>query len=131
MRNTYFYLKLWLPVIVWCSIIFYLSNIPYLSSGLEETLDTILRKIAHVVEFAILTFLLWRAIINSFKLDLTLVYKLSAILSVLYAISDEIHQAFVPFRGPRVTDVLIDSIGVVIAMWIIIRKNRSCKILPK
>ncbi len=123
--RTYSYLKLWLPVIIWCSVIFYLSGIPNLSSGLERPLDMVLRKGAHLVEYAVLTFLLWRALSNSFKIDLVWLYSLSAGISILYAISDEIHQSFVPTRGPRVMDVLIDSIGAVIALWLIMRRNRN------
>ncbi len=38
------------------------------------------------------------------------------ILSVLYAISDEIHQAFVPGRGPMVSDVVLDSAGAFVGV---------------
>jgi VanZ family protein len=40
----------------------------------------------------------------------------AALLGVLYAGSDEIHQIFVPTRGPSFTDVLIDSIGIALAL---------------
>ncbi len=124
MKNV-FYLKLWLPVILWCSVIFYLSSIPDLSSGLDKLPDMVLRKTAHLVEYAVLTFLLWRAFVGSFKLDLVWVYRLSVGISILYAISDEIHQAFVPSRGMRALDVLIDSIGAVIALWIIMKRKHN------
>ena len=55
------FLKLWGPVIVWAALIFALSSIPSLNSGLG-TWDEVLRKCAHVTEYAILGFLLLRAI---------------------------------------------------------------------
>jgi VanZ family protein len=35
------------------------------------------------------------------------------LICVLYAISDEIHQSFVPGRGPSIIDVFIDSTGAI------------------
>ena len=51
----------WLPVIVWAAVIFTFSSIPSLSTGLG-TWDTILRKGAHVTEYAVLGGLLYRAL---------------------------------------------------------------------
>ena len=50
----------WLPVIAWAAVIFTLSSIPSLSTGLG-TWDTILRKGAHLTEYAVLGGLLYRA----------------------------------------------------------------------
>ncbi len=43
---------------------------------------------------------------------------ISAIIGLLYAISDEIHQAFIPGRGPLVSDVFIDFSGVIMGIFI-------------
>ena len=43
---------------------------------------------------------------------------ISAIIGLLYAISDEIHQAFIPGRGPQIGDVGIDFAGVIIGILI-------------
>ena len=45
---------------------------------------------------------------------------ISLCIGILYATSDEIHQAFVPGRGPQVTDVMIDSMGVVLGILIVL-----------
>ena len=41
---------------------------------------------------------------------------LSSLFVMLYAVSDEIHQIFVPGRGPLVTDVLIDTVAGLIGI---------------
>jgi len=53
--------SLWLPVVVWAAVIFLFSSIPSLGTGLGVW-DTILRKGAHMTEYAILGLLLLRAI---------------------------------------------------------------------
>ena len=52
---------MWLPVVAWAAVIFAFSSIPSLSSGLG-TWDTILRKGAHITEYAVLGALLYRAL---------------------------------------------------------------------
>ena len=54
----------WLPVFLWAGLIFYLSSRSGLSSGLPWPYDFILRKGAHITEFAVLFLLLWRALVN-------------------------------------------------------------------
>jgi VanZ family protein len=69
----------------------------------------------HVLEFMILTLLL----VSAFK-----VFKkspwLAALVSVFYAATDEWHQTFVPHRGGHISDVLIDSLGIALAMLILV-----------
>lgn len=106
------HLKLWLPVILWAALIFTFSSIPDLKSDFKE--DFLLRKIAHGLEYFILTFLSWRAFRGSFKLGSWQQVLYPALLAVSYAASDELHQSFVKGRRGAVSDVLIDSTGVAI-----------------
>ncbi len=111
-----FILTSWLPVFVWAGLIFYLSSIPHLSTGWGFW-DLILRKMAHVVEYFILAFFLLRASRKTWpSLSRGLLLVGAGVTAVLYAMSDEVHQAFVPGRGPSVRDVLIDSSGVVLCL---------------
>ena len=103
-------LQLWMPVVAWAGLIFYLSGIPDLKTNLD--CDFILRKIAHMTEYLILTWLLSRALRESFALKSVGLFIFSVCLSVLYSISDEFHQSFVQGRVGSLRDVLIDSIGV-------------------
>ncbi len=111
-------------LIFWMGIIFYLSSQPDLKSGFESQIDFILRKIAHMAEYAALTFLAWRAFAGGKETEFPEVSLVSEtprfliyaiIFSILYAISDEYHQTFVAGRVGSLVDVLIDSAGIVIA----------------
>ena len=45
-------------------------------------------------------------------------FIVSIVISVLYAVSDEIHQIFVPSRVGAVADVFIDSLGATLGICI-------------
>ena len=96
----------WLPVVLWAALIFSLSSIPHLGTNLG-TGDLILRKCAHVTEYAVLAFLLARAIGRAAP---------AFLLGVLYAASDEFHQSFVSGRHASPIDVAIDSVGLLIGI---------------
>lgn len=109
MKTILFY---WIPVILWCSLIFYLSSIPDLKTNLGIW-DFILRKCAHMFEYAILFILNQRALKKTFsEWSVGKIILAAFCFSVLYAVSDEFHQSFVPSRGPSVRDVLIDTTGI-------------------
>lgn len=65
----------------------------------------------HVLEYTILTWLLIAAFSALKQKPL-----LAALIAIAYAATDEWHQTFVPHRGGHITDVLIDSIGVILAL---------------
>ena len=99
-------------------MIFYLSAVPFLKTELGFW-DLVLRKIAHMVEFGVLFLLTVRALNGSgFNMPLKEVYFVSFAFALLYAVSDEYHQAFVPGRGPSTVDTWIDMAGIVIAYTI-------------
>ena len=99
-------LRLWLPPLLWAAVIFALSSVPDLGTGLGGW-DLLLRKLAHVAEYTLLGALLSRAL----RADLP---ALAA--GIAYAASDELHQHFVPGRRGAPLDVLIDSVGVAIGV---------------
>lgn len=115
-------LKYWLPVVIWAGLIFYLSSLPSLSSGLGVT-DLILRKLAHMFEFGLLAWLLYRALFVSLPLDRFNSLAWALILTFIYAVSDEFHQLFVFGREGRFTDVLIDSLGILVFVLILAHEN--------
>jgi VanZ family protein len=108
--------RLWLPVLAWAALIFALSSVPDLGTGLGGW-DLVLRKLAHATEYAVLGALLVRATGRT---------GLAIALGTLYAVSDEIHQTFVPGRMGSPVDVAIDAIGVAcgVVLWQTIRARR-------
>jgi VanZ family protein len=100
-------LRGWLPVVVWAAVIFAFSAQPDLGTGLGFW-DFVLRKIAHVVVFAILGLLLARV----------LPLRYAVLVGVLYGALDELHQHFVPGRVASVGDVAIDAVGVAIGVFV-------------
>jgi len=108
--------KNWILVFIWAGFIFFLSHQPFLKSGLPNQWDFILRKIAHITEYAILTWLLIRAL-KGYQLTNSQILISAISLSILYAISDEYHQTFILGRQGLPRDVLIDSLGILLSTW--------------
>jgi VanZ family protein len=108
--------RLWLPVVAWAALIFAFSSVPDLGTGLGGW-DHALRKLAHAAEYAILGALLLRATGRAGP---------ALALGVLYAVSDEVHQSFVPGRVGSPLDVALDALGVAIGVlaWQALRSRR-------
>jgi VanZ family protein len=101
----------WLPVIAWAALIFTFSSIPDLSTGLGGW-DLVLRKAAHLVEYAVLGVLLVRALDASAAAERVNATLWAWLAGALYAASDELHQHFVPGRHASGLDLVIDAVGV-------------------
>lgn len=81
-------------------------------------LNYVVRKLAHLMEYAILTYLWLRSIrTESRRFGPCLAW--SAVLSVCYAVTDEIHQCVVPERLGTWTDVLYDAAGVLLMVYLL------------
>jgi VanZ family protein len=106
-----------LPLFLWMAVIFFFSSLHGNANQFEPTLlYYIERKGAHVLEYAVLMFLSERFVRASFPTQsFKKILLWAALFSILYAISDEMHQFFVPYRGAKVSDVLIDGVGVLFA----------------
>jgi hypothetical protein len=129
----------WLPPIALMSLIFYLSSL----SGLPDfhAFDMAVKKAAHVGVYGLLYFLLFRSFhsihgarvapssgkaagaspsislrsrLSSARVALARTHLFAGLIGLLYAISDEIHQYFVPLRNAAVRDVAIDSMGMLL-----------------
>lgn len=93
---------------------------PHLSLATILTIHTALRKLGHLVAYAVLAALLWRALRGqaAFLLKGWAPIILAFVLAVTYATLDEFHQSFVPSRTPTARDVVIDIGGAVIGLAI-------------
>jgi len=103
----------WTLTALWMLVIWRLSDQPDLSSGLEH--DFLWRKLAHVLEFALLTWL-WLKALAVERGDRSAVWWV--LLAVVgYAVLDEWHQTWVMGRSGRATDMLIDTVGILAVAW--------------
>jgi VanZ family protein len=104
----------WLPVVAWAALIFALSSIPNLTTtgGLH---GEVLSAGAHAVEYAIFGALLLRA------LDARV---LAFAAGIAYAITDEIHQSFVPGRFASGVDLVVDAVGLAAGILLVERLRR-------
>lgn len=146
---------LWILVILWMGIIFYFSSFSGDDSGnqsrglisttigkivlvfdkdiseedltkIVDKLDHPIRKCAHMSEYLILCILLC-LLVSCYNFEYKRILLLAFITCVLYSISDEVHQLFVFERSGQVTDVLIDSIGSGIGLFIYNLFNKNKK----
>lgn len=106
MRHLLFY---WVPPLLWMALIFYVSAQPTLPSLSDSLLDSLVKYGAHFFEYAVLALLWYRAIYSRFPDPKIL--PLAFIIVIVYALSDEFHQSFVPGRSATWQDVAVDVIG--------------------
>jgi VanZ family protein len=107
-------LTTWLPAVLWAGLLFAVSSVPDLGTDLGLW-DTVLRNLAHLVEYAVLGALVYRATGSA---------PAAILLSSAYAATDEIHQAFVAGRHGSPLDWLIDTAGVVLGVAVTARLSR-------
>jgi VanZ family protein len=136
------FLKYWLPVLAWMTLIFLGSGDVLSSANTSRFLGPllhwlfpgwsastladaihILRKTGHVTEYGVLALLLWRALRRPVAGDPRPwswgLARLTLLLAMCYAATDEFHQAFVPTREARVRDVMLDTCGAAAALLLL------------
>lgn len=135
----------WSLLIIWMLIIFSFSNQPnsgevthsfienllpiIKTNSLIDTLNFIIRKLAHIMEYLILAFLSISLLKEYTKQEKTILLS-TLIFCILYALTDEYHQSLVAGRTSTIKDVFIDTIGVIITLiteLIIQRKTNRTK----
>jgi VanZ family protein len=107
------------PPLALMGVIFFFSAQPDLSTGLG-TWDTILRKAAHMAEYGLLWFLWHRALARRTPWP-------AAAITLAYAATDEFHQSYVQGRHGTPVDVLIDAVGIAIAIAIHARRTATAR----
>jgi VanZ family protein len=136
------FIKYWLPVLVWMALIFSGSTdlmssqrtsriigplvrwmFPRLPEEMIGQVVFVVRKTAHVTEYAILAMLLWRALRRPVKPDprpwswREPAWALA--LAALYAVSDELHQSLVASRFGSALDVCLDTAGAAGGLFLV------------
>lgn len=147
-----------IPVIIWMIFIFYMSgktgqessgqsgkislfitnllekvrqDSPQEMQNLQDILELVIRKAAHMTEYAILFLLSYLAMVK-ISMSQSRFYNrsIAVLISLLYACSDEMHQLLVPGRSGRMIDVGIDMAGVLIVLvCMLLSKNTKWKII--
>jgi VanZ family protein len=118
MATLKYFASYWLPVLVYCLVIFIQSSLPA-----PDSISKIAHfdKLLHFAAYSVLGALFYRAFFTTrFGKSELKTALVSIFAASLYGLSDEIHQAFVPSRTPDIRDVLADSLGAlagVLAFW--------------
>lgn len=133
------FLKYWLPLVIWLGVMFVGSTnllssehtsryiVPFLlwlKPGMSPRaiwiILVVVRKCAHVTEYAILALLLWRALRSVPFLHAKPSILFCAVLlgCAVFAASDEFHQTFIKSRTPSVRDVFLDVAGALVGLLI-------------
>jgi VanZ family protein len=134
-----FFLKYWLPLLIWLGVIFagsadlmsaeHTSRFivpvlrwlnPHISWAAVNTIQSAIRKLGHISEYAILALLLWRAFRSGLTPHRKMSISFGAVLlaCTVFAASDEFHQSFVKSRNPSVRDALLDIAGAIFGVLV-------------
>ena len=111
-----FFFSRWLPLIIYCLIIFIQSSQP----SYEHLPDfKFSDKLLHISAYALLGILFFRSFQTlRIKTNSRLLILFSIVSASMYGISDEIHQYFVPFREAEILDVLADALGAACGVYL-------------
>ncbi len=109
MKN--FILQYW-KVGVWCGIIFTISSIPTLPKAGFIWWDFVMKKSAHVIEYAVLYILVHQSLKQPKSVRTIFLF------AIAFALSEEFHQSFVIGRTAKLLDVGFDALGLIIAFFV-------------
>ena len=111
----------WWPSLAWMGLIFWLSSQPDLPHAPGPWLELLFKKGAHAFVYGMLAWLYLRALRAESGRRARWV---SVGLALVYALTDEYHQTFVPGRNGNLFDVAVDGTGAALAMWLDVRWRR-------
>jgi VanZ family protein len=127
-------ITIWGPALLWMALIFYLSSQNTWTSVKGPPWFNALRKSGHIIEYSVLALLLGRALLGTWTLKgeaitralLARIWQIGVLLATIYALTDEVHQSFVPRREFHLTDILIDGLSATAALgiWYIVRARK-------
>ncbi len=119
MKNIIYY---WGPVIFLIAFIFILSSF----SSLPQPIDIAdFDKVEHLSVYLVLSLLFYRALLGTTEFSDKKCIILSILFTVLYGISDELHQFFVHGRDASIADLLFDFLGAILAYGSLFNKVRE------
>ncbi len=105
----------WAPALGWMVVIFIVSSQPRISLPNFGGWDYVIKKSAHLAEYALLSIFMLRGVRGSAPLrPAHLAWALA--FTVAYAATDEYHQTFIAGRQGHWPDVVIDGLGATIGL---------------
>lgn len=107
-----FYLQAFFPALLWAGLIFVLSNQEVLPGFEVSLFDFLFKKLAHMFVYAVLFYLFDQAF-NKIKIKKTN-YLAALFITMLYSLTDEYHQSFIPGRTATLRDIGYDFLGILI-----------------
>ncbi len=141
--------RYWLPPLFWMALIWGLSSdvgssaqtsrflvplltwlFPWATPGQIALGHGLVRKLGHVVEYAALAALWFRALRGERRLALPISAWTALAVSVAWAILDELHQSTVVSRTASATDVMIDAVGATLALFTLFVTSVRARALP-
>lgn len=93
--------------------------IPAITQQMIDDMNAVVRKIAHLTEYAILAVLIYRAMHQGYQRKMIQAFRYSVGFSILFAVLDEYHQSYAGNRTPSVWDVMIDAVGAGIGIGVL------------
>lgn len=114
LRSGYLLLRRWGPAVLQAALIFFFSHQP--SDSAVITAFPLAGWLGHLGGYGLLALLLYRGMIGNLRTWSFRAAPLVLLLAVLYGVSDELHQSFVPGREPSAADILVDGLGALLAL---------------
>jgi len=117
MNKARFFIWLWAPPLALMGVIFFLSSRERVGVSDEFVVFFFVFKSLHIIEYPTLQFLVFRALFRTLSgKNMNRIFLLSFAITLLYAITDELHQTMVPTRNGTIVDIGIDSIGILLSV---------------
>ncbi len=119
---------------IWMVVIFVGSSHSNVALSESPSKDNLMKNLAHIGEYAILAFFMFRALYNKEKSSFSKHTWLWVLIGAIsYGVSDEVHQMFVPTRTAHLGDILMDGVGAGMGLLfgMIIYTFLSGKFFPK
>ena len=108
----------WIPALLWATFIFYLSSKPGLKVA-TGFWDFATRKPAHILVYFILYLLVYYGLVRTITTTTRNLLATAFLLTIFYGGTDEIHQSLVPLREGKISDIIWDAIGALVAFVIL------------
>ena len=134
--------RYWLPPLAWMALIWTVSSeigsadhsagpfawligvlFPWATPAQIDLAHAFVRKLGHMVEYAILAALWFRTLYAGRRLPVSTSALVALAISVAWAITDEVHQMFVPSRTASALDVMFDSTGATLVLLALRLRN--------